>query len=709
MDALVGLNDDQKKAVCSTEGYVRVVAGAGTGKTKALTHRYAYLVSELGISPTNILCLTFTNKAAGEMKRRIKALLGADTDVSLVSTIHGFCARILREDIEKLFYPSEFPILDSDDGKKLLEQIYEEEGMRLDSASFQSMLDKIEIYKTDHTEYISWLADPDFDFSTLLPATLEERVIMKYIEKQKKSYAIDFPDLIKFVTYIFDYFPEVERKWQKRLFYIEVDEFQDVDIEQYRFVTRLAAIYHNLFVVGDPDQNIYTWRGSGNRFILNFDKDNQPCTSLIMNRNYRSTPQILNAANSLVSVNHDRIKKDLYTRLSDGDLPEYFHAKNEEREMSRILSFVRQRAEEGGRYSDIALLYRASYLSRSVEQLFIENKIPYTVVGGVGFYERAEIKNMIAYMRTVLYGDDLSFLRVVNTPRRGVGKLRLEKIKSLAQRDKLSLFEAARVHVNDPELSGCRLRDFVALIEKMRAVADDMSVSDLLQKLFFESGYESYIRKSGDLERLDNVSELIRSINQTDADFGEKLTLSTFLQNVALFRDTDDNSDADRVRLMTVHAAKGLEFENVILIGMSENIFPSARSVAERSDKALEEERRLAFVAMTRAKRRLLITDSEGIGVKGAVKLPSRFVTEDIDRSLITLTGDKLPDDRKTSEHAPAKGSSEARFSAGDRLLHKHLGIGTVDSVDNELSVYFVKFSVGLRPISFDFDGLVKI
>lgn len=709
MDILKNLNDDQIAAVRATEGYVRVVAGAGTGKTKALTHRYAYLVREMGISPSNILCLTFTNKAAGEMKRRIKSMLGADTDTSLVSTIHGFCARILREDIEKIFYPSEFPILDSDDQKTLLEQVYEEENMRLDSASFQTMLDRIEVYKTEHTEYIEWVADPDFDLSNLLPATLEERVIMRYIAKQKKSYALDFADLIKFVTYIFDNYPDVEKKWQSKLFYIEVDEFQDVDIEQYRFVTRLAALYHNLFVVGDPDQNIYTWRGSGNRYLLNFDRDNQPCTTIIMNRNYRSTPQILDVANSLVSVNRDRIKKDLYTMLPHGELPEYHHARDEAHELSRILSFVRETVDKGDRYSDIALLYRASYLSRAVEQCFIENKIPYTVVGGVGFYERFEIKTMIAYMRMVLYGDDLSFLRVINTPRRGIGKLRLERIKEWAKTENISLFEATRRHLDTPELSSTRARAFVELIDKMRAVADEISVSELLQKLFFESGYESYIRKSGDLERLDNVSELVRSITRTDSDFGEKLTLSTFLQNVALFRDTEEEKNTERVRLMTIHSAKGLEFENVILIGMSENIFPAARSLAERTEAALEEERRLAFVAMTRAKKRLLITDSEGLGVKGVVKLPSRFVTEDIDRSLLRLTGEPLPETGDVYRKNSNGSVGAPPFAEGDRVMHKLLGIGTVERVDNELSTCFVRFVVGMRPISFDYNGIVKL
>ncbi len=705
-DILRGLNEKQREAVCATEGYVRVVAGAGTGKTGALIRRYAYIVNELGISPSNILCLTFTNKAAGEMKRRIKSMLGAAADTSYISTIHGFCARILREDIEKMFYPSSFPILDSDDQKKILEEVYGEFDMKLDSESFSTLLDRIEMYKTD-TKYIGWLADPSFDFGTLSPESREEAVIIRYIAKQKKSFALDFADLIKFVTYIFDNYKDVEKKWQERLCYVQVDEFQDVDIEEYRFVNRLAALHHNLFIVGDPDQNIYEWRGSDNRFIINFDKDNQPCKTVIMNRNYRSTPQILAAANSLISVNYNRIKKELYSKRENGPLPEMYHAANEAEEVRRICEYISGITASGGKYSDIALLYRASYLSRAIETAFTERKIPYRVVGGVGFYERAEIKTVIAYLRMVLYGDDLSFLRTINMPKRKMGKLRIDALREFAAAEGKTLYETLKAHVNDRVFVGSKAAQFVELVEKMKAESERLTVSELLCRLFRDSGYEAYIRLCGDGERLDNVGELIKSINDTDSNFGEELTLSVFLQNVALFRDTEEIEKSDCVRMMTVHTAKGLEFKHVILVGMSENVFPSMRSLAERKESALEEERRLAFVAITRASESILITDSEGLGVRGFQKMPSRFVTDDIDRTLMNFTGKKLPDCRSESESGFRR--EPPLFSEGDRVVHKVFGIGVVECADSGKCCYTIRFSSGIKPISFDFKGLVGI
>lgn len=703
---LAGLNVDQQAAVQATEGYVRVIAGAGTGKTKALTRRYAYLVQELGVSTSNILCMTFTNKAANEMKRRVRAMLGDQADASMISTIHGFCAKILREDIEKLYYPKSFMILDNADQKQILEEVYEELGLKLDTASFQTMLDRIEIYKIDPV-YIDWVSDPAFDILSLRPGDTNEAIIMRYIAKQRKNFALDFADLIKFVTYLFNHFPEIEEKWQKKLYYIQVDEYQDVDIEEYTFINRLAAYHRNLFVVGDPDQNIYEWRGSRMRFLLNFDKENKPCRTILMNQNYRSTPEILAVANSLIDKNRIRIKKDLFTVSASGLKPEYYHGGDEKEEIGRILDFIREKKEAGAKYHDIAILYRASYVSRFIEQGLLSAEIPYTVYGGVGFYERAEIKNMIAYMRMVAFGDDLSFMRIVNFPRRKIGKQKTDAIRSWVQDEGGSLYDAMKLHLDDPVFKGSGARAFVDLIEGMRAIADELAVSELLQRLFHDSGVEAYIRKCGDMDRLDNVNELLGSIYAAETGFGEPLTLAGYLQTVSLFREKEDEASADRLRIMTVHTAKGLEFDHVIVAGMSDRIFPSPRAIEERKKEALEEERRLAFVAFTRAKKSLLFTDSEGIGVKGILKQPSRFVANDVDPGLLNITG--RPFLAPTIAGDADTAAAGAAFAEGDRIVHRVFGVGTVTSVDSEGRSYLIRFAAGERPISFDFTGLVKI
>lgn len=703
---LSGLNPDQIAAVEATEGYVRVVAGAGTGKTKALTHRYAYLVQELGVSTSNILCMTFTNKAANEMKRRVRSMLGDGVDCSLISTIHSFCARILREDIEKLFYPSSFLILDNADQKQILEEVYEEMGLKLDTASFQTMLDRIEMYKMD-LSYVGWLSDPAFDILTLRPGDTNEAIIMRYLAKQKKNFALDFADLIKFVTYLFNHHHDVEEKWQKKLSYIQVDEYQDVDIEQYTLMNRLAAYHHNLFVVGDPDQNIYEWRGAGMRFLLNFDKENTPCRTILMNQNYRSTPEILAISNCLIAKNKIRIKKDLFTANPGGPLPEYYHGGDEKEEIGRILSYISEKHADGTPYRKIAILYRSSYVSRFIEQGLLEAGIPYTVYGGVGFYERAEIKSVIAYMRMVAFGDDLSFMRVVNLPRRKIGKLKTDVIKGYAQREQCTLYEAMKNHLDDPIFKGSGAKAFVFLIEGMRELADHLSVSELLQRLFHDSGYEAYIRKCGDMDRLDNVNELLNSIYASEVSFGEDLTLATYLQSVSLLWEKEDEKSEDRLRLMTIHTAKGLEFDHVVVAGMSDRIFPSPRAIEERKREALEEERRLAFVAFTRAKKSILFTDSEGMGVKGILKQPSRFLVNDIDPKLMKVTGRPFlaPITPKEDGTVPER----ILLSVGDRVVHRIFGVGTVQTVDEAGRCYLIRFPVGDRPISFDFKGLVKI
>ena len=701
------LNDKQRIAALTTEGYVRVIAGAGSGKTRALTHRYAYIVSGLGISPSNVLCLTFTNKAAGEMRKRVRSLLGEDADTSLITTIHSFCASVLREDVSKVFYPESFIILDNTDQKKILEEVYDELGLRLDTASFQKMLDKMEVYKGT-LKYMDYVADPSFDMKSLTPSDTDEAVILRYIEKQKKYFALDFADLLDFVLYIFNTHPDVLDKWQERMCYVQVDEFQDVDEQEYTLIKLLSGKNHNLFVVGDPDQNIYEWRGAKMRIIIDFDKQQTPCKTVVFDRNYRSTPEILAPCNSLIARNQHRIRKTLVAENGSGEPAEHYHGKSEEDEIRYIVSKINSRLERGGAYSDNAVLYRSSYVSRFIEQGFMKYNIPYTVVGGLGFYERSEIKDVIAYMRLVSAGDDLSFKRVVNLPRRRIGKLKQEYIARCAEREKTTLYEALKNHVSDGIFASSGAAEFVKVIESLKARKDDAQVSELLQRILKETGYEYYLRENGDMDRLDNVTELLQSIYSLEREFGEEYTLPLFLQSAALIPDPEQGDKKDKVKIMTVHVAKGLEFENVFIAGMNETVFPSQRALESRGRDALEEERRLAFVAMTRAKKTLVITESEGMTVRGGAKVPSRFFA-DIGEDCLKQTGYPIKEPYKRSDAPSRDLSSERKFKDGAKVFHRVFGMGVIESSDEEKGIYFVRFDTLCKPISFSFQGLVAL
>lgn len=704
-DIFKDLNEAQRKAVCTTEGNVRVIAGAGTGKTRALTHRYAYIVRELGISASNVLCLTFTNKAANEMKRRVKTMLGDEYDTSLISTIHGFCVRILREDISKMNYPEGFVVLDESDQKKILEEIYDEMDLRLDTATFRKILDAMEVYKGD-LRYLDYL-EPDFDMRTLKPETKTEAVILRYIEKQRKYFGVDFADLINFVMGIFNKHSDVERKWQQRMHYIQVDEFQDVDRQEYELIKRLSYGHGNLFVVGDPDQNIYEWRGSEMGILINFDRDMAPCKTIMMNCNYRSTPQILDIANSVVSNNEVRVKKDLFTENKAGAKPKWYHAASEHDEIKCITGEIKELHAKGHSYNDIAILYRSNYVSRFIEQGLLNADIPYVVWGGIGFYSRAEIKNVLAYLRLIAVGDDLSFLRIVNTPRRKIGKIKIEFIKNCAERENTSLYEAMKAHIENPVFRGSAAKQFVDSIEKLRLEVDNIAVSELMQRVLTETKYEYYIRESGDMDRLDNISELIRSVVVAENEFGEHLPLSLYLQNVTLANVRENDEGGDRVRIMTVHTAKGLEFEHVFLAGLSDGVFPSSRSLESRQRAAVEEERRLFFVAVTRAKRMLWLSESEGKGIRGVDKLPSRFLFE-CGEDKVEMHG-LLPKSLKpafANEPKAEKVSGMTLYVEGDRVWHRVFGEGIVNRVDRDSCTYQIKFELGVKPISFDFTGL---
>jgi DNA helicase-2/ATP-dependent DNA helicase PcrA len=634
---LQGLNASQLEAVTSTEGFIRVIAGAGSGKTRALARRFAYLVNEIGILPGNILCVTFTNKSANEMRQRIHNLTG-DNDTGYISTFHSFCVSVLQEDSHALQYPKSFLVLDNSDIDSMLKIIYEERGLTLRNMTFSKARDMIEIRKLikEPKYYLDML---NMSLDTLrqkyLTATEPSDIIFYgYLYQEKKCFGLDYNDLIKFTLYIFEQNEAVKIKWQQRLEYIMIDEFQDIDELQYKLMSVLCGYHKNLFIVGDPDQTIYTWRGANVRYLLDFDKIFPSVKTIMMMQNYRSTPQIVSVVNDLIDKNKFRIKKNLMPTIADGRKVICHHADTSEREAMWIAEQIQALHGEGTSYREITVLYRAHYITRIVEEVFLREKIPYAIYSGVQFFNRMEIKDALAYLRLIAYKDDLAFLRVVNVPKRNLGERRIKFLQEYAVKHQCSLYIALETNLDNEIFKGTKAAQFVALIENFAANYAERQISELLAAILNESGYEKMLRTEGSQERLDNLAELKQSVYEYETSCGEESTLEHYLSHVALFTNNDAADNSDKVKLMTVHSAKGLEFPYVFLCAMNEGVFPSKKT---DTIQKMEEERRLAFVAMTRAQKGLYLSEAEGRNFDGSPRYPSRFLL-DIEPALLDYT-----------------------------------------------------------------------
>lgn len=695
---LDSMNEAQKEAVTSTEGMVRVVAGAGSGKTRALTGRFAYLVNEAGILPGNILCVTFTNKAANEMRQRIHLLTG-DNDTGYINTFHGFCVSVLQEDSHVVQYPKSFLVLDNSDIDTMLQTIYEERGLTLRDMTFSHARDMIEIIKLkERPEYYIDMIDMSLESLKKKydeAQSAKDIIFFGYLYQEKKCFGLDYNDLIKFTLYIFRQNEEVRLKWQQRLEYIMIDEFQDIDDLQYELMEVLRGYHNNLFIVGDPDQTIYSWRGANGKFLLDFELQHPGTKTIMMMQNYRSTPQILAAANSLIAKNKTRIEKNLIPTLGDGPKVVCHRAKNAEAEADWIVEKIRALDEAGVKRSDITVLYRAHYVTRAVEESLLREKIPYTIYSGVQFFDRAEIKDALSYLRMIAYRDDLAFLRICNRPKRNLGKRRIAFLQEQAEKTGVSLYETLRAHLDDPLFKGTGAAGFIDLIDSYAMHAAAGQISDLLSAVLNDSGYEEMLRTEGSQERLDNLAELKQSIYDYEASCGEETDLTHYLSHVALFTNADTAEQPDKVKLMTVHAAKGLEFPHVILCGMNEGIFPS-RKISTLSE--MEEERRLAFVAMTRAEKALYLTMSDGRNIDGSPRYPSRFVL-DIDQNLIDYTAPpdeglikETQDYIKTKDRLLEGAASENTYKPGDRIVHFIFGPGEIVDIDAAKKAWVIQF-----------------
>lgn len=690
-DVFASLNEAQRLAAETTEGPVEVIAGAGTGKTRTLVARYCHLVKNLGIPPSSILCATFTNRAANEMKRRVRAQVG-DLDLGRISTIHAFCVQFLRDEIDALGFPKDFVILDVDDERDILAKVFAEMGLSLRDWTVQEAIDEVlEAFKFRADSYVEDLASASDELVRSRAGDRKEELFARYLFEQKKAYALDFNDLINFTSFILRKFPEVRARWQEKIEYVMMDEFQDVSKRQYDIAEYLSGRTKNLFVVGDPDQTIYTWRGSHVKMMLDFPKKHKGTTLVKLAENHRSTPEILAAANALIRHNEERFENPLAAVKKPGAKPVFHHSRSDKDEAAFIIGRIAAKIKEGADPRNFAVLYRAHHLSRPLEDELVKARIPYRVFGGIPFYRRAEVRDAVAYMRMLGRADDWSFRRTVNMPPRKFGKKKLAALEAMAKTAGTSLYETLRSNIDHPAWKGSSVARYVEALDSVRSLsAEEVRFDDRVKRLLDACGYDEWLRLQNDQERLDNFAELMRAVQAAAED--PDTTLEDFVAAAALAADKEAEGAEKPVTLMTVHAAKGMEFADVTVCGLDEGVFPSRRSV---TPEELEEERRLAYVAITRAKDTLTLTDSEGAVSEGTFKYPSRFIFEM--ESFIEF--DEPLDDALRSAAQRLAGQRTANrpfwrelYGVGARVSHPFFGDGTVESVDEAGSAYVVRF-----------------
>ena len=631
---LEGMNERQKEAVQHTQGPLLIMAGAGSGKTRVLTHRMAYILAEEEVHPWNILAITFTNKAAREMKERVSQLVGPQAEDMWVSTFHSMCVRILRRDIELLGYQRSFTICDPSEQQTAMKRILKKLDIDSEKYDYRMILNRISQAKND-------LEDVE-EFNKKYTGYVEQIIGKCYREYQKelaKSMTLDFDDLIMLTVQLFQKHPETLQYYQQKFQYIHVDEYQDTNHAQYHLVTMLAKKFKNICVVGDADQSIYGWRGADMSNILEFEKDYQNAKVVLLEQNYRSTKTILQAANHVIENNVNRKVKKLWTENEEGQAITYYRAQSEQDEGRYVLSQIQSLLRDGYHYDDFAILYRTNAQSRVMEENLLKSNIPFRLVGGQRFFERLEIKDLLAYLRLIVNSqDDLSFRRIVNSPKRGIGATSLAKLSDFAEVYQFSLLEASLQTTLSP-LSGKAakaLEKFATTIEELRKMQEFLSISEFVEQVIEKTGYLTSLEQQHTMEadaRIENIQEFISVAKQFEQDRleeeSEESPLLQFLTDLSLVSDVDsDDGDGRMVTLMTLHAAKGLEFPVVFIIGLEEGIFPSSRSIMEHDD--VEEERRLAYVGITRAEQKLFLTNAYSRLLYGRTQTnrPSRFVLE---------------------------------------------------------------------------------
>ena len=719
-------NEQQKEAVLHTEGPLLILAGAGSGKTRVLTHRIAYLIEERGINPWNILAITFTNKAAGEMRERVDRLVGYGSESIWVSTFHSMCVRILRRHIGLLGYDTNFTIYDTDDQKILMKDVCKL--LQVDTKIYKerALMAAISHAKEELITSEEFRLQAEGDYSRRKIAEVYE----EYEKQLKANNALDFDDLLVKTVQLFQTQKDVLEYYQERFRYIMVDEYQDTNTVQFRLIQLLASRYRNLCVVGDDDQSIYKFRGANIKNILNFEQEFEDAKVIKLEQNYRSTGNILNAANAVIRNNRGRKDKTLWTDNGEGDKIQFRQFDTAYDEAEYIAEDIRDHVDQGdGSYHDHAILYRTNAQSRMFEEKFVTANIPYKIVGGINFYARREIKDLLSYLKTIDNGkDDLAVRRIINVPKRGIGLTSINRVQEYAASREIGFYEALQGADLIPNIGRgvSKLESFVALIEHFKADAKDLSISDLMQEVIEETGYVESLMGEGDPEesqsRIENIDELrskIAAYEEMCEDQNEPATLSGFLEEVALVADIDSlDEDSDYVVLMTLHSAKGLEFPHVYLAGMEDGLFPSYMTITADDPEELEEERRLCYVGITRAEKELTMTCARRRMVRGETQYNkmSRFLKEVPMELLATgaVFRKEKEEELKKAAYVQAREAFRAKaftavkptqsfgtpkggkldYGVGDRVRHIKFGEGTVLAVveggrDYEVTVDF--------------------
>lgn len=730
------LNQNQREAVLDDSKYLRIVAGAGSGKTRVLTMRIVHLIQEENVYPNKILAITFTNKAANEMKERIKDMLENELSQPWISTIHSLCVRILREDIGCMGWPKNFTVMDADDQKTILKEAYKQFEIDANKYPFGSLLDYISNNKgADITPKRALELAGDFSGDKT-----KAEVYEYYVKRQNDMYALDFDDLILWVVKLFKTYSEVLNKWQNRFSYIHVDEFQDIDKIQYKLIQQLTGPFNHLYVVGDPDQTIYTWRGADVNIIMNFEKDFKGVKTIMLNENYRSTSCILNGANSVIHNNRNRLEKDLFTSRTSAEKITHYASANDEYQAAWVASKISELHRNGKLYKDVAILYRSNYLSRSLEKALLDQRIPYIIYGGLRFYDRQEVKDALCYLRLVVIGDDLALQRIINKPKRGIGNKTLDLIAETARSKNKTMLEVLQTEDIFSGKAKLTLNEFVKKVERWRKLAesDTMEIFTLFETILDESGYKAMLEEDHETDRLENLKSLIDDVKEFSESYPES-SLDEYLQQVTLYGDREETMNQDHVQLMTVHAAKGLEFDTVFVTDMNDGIFPNERAMNE-GNRGVEEERRLAYVAFTRAKNKLFLTEAGGFSfILQRARQTSRFVKE-IDPEYIEHVGVRNVDEEESFRNRSTlynqrrenyyqrddskletytfneKGQVEtlkrevksSGYKTGDHLIHGKFGEGVVVNCKGGIVEIAFPYPYGIKKIAAGHPSLKK-
>lgn len=735
------LNEQQREAVYHTDGPLLILAGAGSGKTRVLTHRIAYLIEEKGVNPWNILAITFTNKAAGEMRERVDNLVGFGSESIWVSTFHSTCVRILRRHIDRLGYDHNFTIYDADDQKTLMKDVCKLIDIDTKVYKERNLLSAISSAKDELITPQEYELNAAGDYGKQKIA----KVYMEYEKQLRANNALDFDDLLVKTVQLLQTQPDVLEYYQERFRYIMVDEYQDTNTVQFKFVSLLAGKYKNLCVVGDDDQSIYKFRGANIKNILNFEKEFHDARVIKLEQNYRSTSNILNAANAVISNNVGRKEKSLWTDNGEGEKIQFRQFDTAYDEADFIAEDIRKHINDGAAYNEHAILYRTNAQSRLFEERFVAGNIPYKIVGGINFYARREIKDLLAYLKTIDNGkDDLAVRRIINVPKRGIGLTTINRVQESALEREIGFYEALKGLDLIPNIgrSAAKLDSFVALIEYFKGVAGKESLSDLMKEIIEKTGYVEDLEaddKEDAQARIENIEELISKIaayEETCADQDEKPTLSGFLEEVALVADIDSlDEEQDYVILMTLHSAKGLEFPHVYLAGMEDGLFPSYMTITSDDNEDLEEERRLCYVGITRAEKDLTVSCARRRMIRGETQYNkmSRFLKEIPAELMETGTAfaeeTEMPTQNayfqakqvfkqkafstgKTAKQFTVTKEKGLDYTIGDRVKHMKFGEGLVTDIteggrDYEVTVQFD--AAGVKKMFASFARLQKV